>query len=388
MKQKLCVLLLTMSLLLSGCGWMDGNYIYISDHQEQRPETPTGDLTASSYLELEDILAQMVRNGTSEGLIYLSDYAQNMAESGMFVVSRWLTTKDPVGAYAIESVDYEIGSNSGKPAIAVSITYRHSPTEIQQIRHVKNTQQAEEALGTAMENLKSGIVMLIEEYEAVDFIQMVTDFAQTHPQTVMEIPHVTEAIYGSDKARIVELNFTYRSSRDALKLMRHQVEPVFEAATLYVSEDAPMLQQYAQLYSFLMERFDYRVQPSITPSYSLLHHGVGDSSAFAVVYQAMCRSVGLDCRIITGTRGGSPWTWNLIDLGGHYGHVDLLESNRLGEFHVLNSQEMQGYVWDYSAAPGDSEPEDPETLEKELENLMKTDPTEDTLSPEESENNP
>lgn len=380
-----------MSLLLTACGWMDGNYVHISDHEEKRPETPTADLTASSYLELENILAQMVRAGTTDGLIYLSDYAQNMAESGMFVVSRWLTTKDPVGAYAVEAVDYEIGSNSGKPAIALSISYRHTPTEIQQIRHVKNTQQAEDALGMALENLKSGIVMLVEEYEAVDYVQMVTDFAQSHPQTVMEIPHVTDAVYGSDKSRIVELNFSYRSSRDALKLMRHQVEPVFEAATLYVSEDAPMLQQYAQLYSFLMERFDYRIQPSITPSYSLLHHGVGDSNAFAIVYQAMCKSVGLDCRIITGTRGGNPWTWNLIDLGGHYGHVDLLESSRLGGFHVLNSQEMQGYVWDYSAAPGDSEPQDPETLQEELESLMEMDPTDeinDTLPLEESENNP
>ena len=386
MKQKLLILLLAISLLLTACGWMDGNYVHISDHEEKHPETPTGDLTASSYLELENILAQMVRAGTTEGLIYLSDYAQNMAESGMFVVSRWLTTKDPVGAYAVEAVDYEIGSNSGKPAIALSISYRHTPTEIQQIRHVKNTHQAEEALGLALENLKSGIVMLVEEYEAVDYIQMVTDFAQSHPQTVMEIPHVTDAIYGSAESRIVELNFSYRSSRDALKLMRHQVEPVFEAATLYVSEDAPMLQQYAQLYSFLMERFDYRIQPSITPSYSLLHHGVGDSNAFAIVYQAMCKSVGLDCRIITGTRGGNPWTWNLIDLGGHYGHVDLLESSRLGRFHVLNSQEMQGYVWDYSAAPGDSEPQDPETLQEELESLMETDPalgTDETFLPEE-----
>ena len=57
---------------------------------------------------------------------------------------------------------------------------------------------------------------------------------------------------------------------------------------------------------------------------------------------------------------------------------------------MLNSQEMQGYVWDYSAAPGDSAPQDPETLEEELDELMKTDPTEEstvTSSTENSENN-
>lgn len=358
MKQKLILLSLCLSLLLTGCGWMDGSYVHISDHKEHEPELQDENLTASSYLELQNILSQMVRKGTAEGLIYLSDYAQNTAESGMYVVSRWLTTKDPVGAYAVEDIDYEIGSNVGKPAIAVSFRYRHSPTEIQQIHQVKDTKQAEENLGYALEALKPGIVLLVEEYEAVDYVQMVKDYATSHPQTIMEIPRVTESVYGTDESRVVELNFSYRSSRDALKLMRHQVEPVFEAARLYVSESASSQQQYAQLCSFLMERFDYRIQSSITPAYSLLHHGVGDSSAFAIVYQAMCRSVGLDCRIITGTRGGEPFTWNLIDLGGHYGHVDLLRCSEIGEFHVLSREEMQGYVWDYSASPATDYPEE------------------------------
>ena len=372
MKKKYFLLLICMSLLLTGCGWMDGYYVHISDHQEQNIQIQDKTLTASSYLELQQVIAQMVRSGTSEGLIYLSDYAQGTAESSMYVVTRWLTSKDPVGAYAVDSLEYEIGANSGKPAIAVTINYRHSPTEIQQIRHVKNSNQAEAALGASLESLKPGIVMLVDEYEAVDYIQMVSDYAEAHPQTIMEIPHVAETVYGTGEERVVELNFSYRSSRDALKLMRRQVEPVFEAAKLYISEDAPMLQQYAQLYSFLMERFDYRIQSSITPSYSLLHHGVGDSKAFAIVYAAMCRSVNLDCRIINGTRDGSPWTWNLIDLGGHFGHMDLLQSSLAGGFHVLNSEEMQGYVWDYSAAPGDSMPESPEELQEELAQLLET----------------
>ena len=352
MKEKFLLLLLTISLLLTGCGWMDGSYVHISDHQEDGSGVQDQTLSASSYMELEDVLSQMIRTGTSEGLIYLSDYVRNMAESGMSVVSRWLTTKNPLGAYAVESIDYEIGSNSGKPAIAVTIHYRHSPMEIKQIHQVQTVESAEEAIGNALESLKSGVVILIEKYEDVDFIQMVTDYAILHPQTVMEIPHVTEEIYGTDQAKIVELSFSYRSSRDALKLMRQQVEPVFEAARLYVSEEAPMFQKYSQLYSFLMERFEYRNQSSITPAYSLLHHGVGDSNAFAIVYRAMCQSVGLQCEILTGSRDGEPWSWNLIDLGDHPGHIDLLQSSSAGGLHVLTAAEMQSYVWDYSAVPG------------------------------------
>ena len=340
-------------LLLTGCGWMDGNYVHITAHKEKEESVQDQVITVSSYGELQYQLESMIEKCIPDGVIFLSDYTQDMAESGMSVISRRLLTQDPLGAYAVEKIDYEVGSNSGKPAIAVSIQYRHSPMEIQQICQVKDMVQAGDVLGRALETVEAGMVMEIESYEAADFIQMAADYAQNHPESVMETPTVTVAVYGSGTSRIVELNFTYQTSRDVLKTMSQEVQPVFEAAKLYVSEDAPEIQRYAQLYSFLMERFDYRIQSSITPAYSLLHHGVGDSKAFACVYAAMCRSVGLDCRIITGTRDGEPWSWNLIALGDAFAHVDLIHCTVHGGFHTLEPDAVQRYVWDYSAAPGD-----------------------------------
>ena len=102
-------------------------------------------------------------------------------------------------------------------------------------------------------------------------------------------------------------------------------------------------------FGFLTERFDYKMDTSITPSYSLLYHGVGDSRAFAEVYAAMCRQAGLECMIVTGTRDGAPWTWNMVRDGGEYYHVDLLRNS--GNFREYTDMEMTGYVWDYSAYP-------------------------------------
>ena len=100
-----------------------------------------------------------------------------------------------------------------------------------------------------------------------------------------------------------------------------------------------------------MERFDYTLETSITPSYSLLCHGVGDSEAFASAFAAMCRRAGLECRIVSGTRAGEAWFWNLIREGDVYYHVDLLQSKSAGELQKLTQEQMQGYVWDYSAYP-------------------------------------
>ena len=100
-----------------------------------------------------------------------------------------------------------------------------------------------------------------------------------------------------------------------------------------------------------MERFNYKVETSITPAYSLLCHGVGDSEAFATVFAAMCRNAGLECHTVSGTRAGEAWFWNMIREGDVYYHVDLLQSKAAGQLQRWTDDQMQGYVWDYSAYP-------------------------------------
>ena len=100
-----------------------------------------------------------------------------------------------------------------------------------------------------------------------------------------------------------------------------------------------------------MERFDYSLETTITPAYSLLHEGVGDCTAFATVYAAMCRKAGLECHVVSGTREGEPWSWNLIYFMGNYFHVDLLFCSQTGGFAASLGSEMTDYEWDHSAYP-------------------------------------
>ena len=78
---------------------------------------------------------------------------------------------------------------------------------------------------------------------------------------------------------------------------------------------------------------------------------MGDSKAFADVYGAMCRQVGLECITVSGTRMGEAWHWNMVKVDGAYYHLDLLGSHRGGAFRLLTDDQMSGYVWDYSALP-------------------------------------
>ena len=131
--------------------------------------------------------------------------------------------------------------------------------------------------------------------------------------------------------------------------MQGQVQRVFASASLYIGQDDEEAQKYAQLFSFLTERFAYQLETSITPSYSLLCHGVGDSRAFALVYAAMCRRAGLNCETVAGTKDGEIYTWNVIADGNAYYYVDLIRCSQNGRFYPARQWEMGGYVWDYSA---------------------------------------
>lgn len=351
MKQKMIVSVLLMSLLLSGCGMFSRSYVSVEPHREPRQTMQTDSIKASNYLELLGALEKMIESGTEVAAIKIPDYPEDTIDYNMHMAIRHSKESDPIGSYAVADITYELGSSSGVPAVSVNISYHHSRSEIQRIRRAKDTRAAEKIVAQALKEYESGIVILVEEYEIRDFSQFVQDYAEENPQTVMESPQVSQRSYGTGRDRLVELIFTYQTSKDSLRRMQTQVQPVFDAAALYVSGEGEDSQKYSQLYAFLMERFDYKYETSITPAYSLLRHGVGDSRAVATVYAAMCRSAGLECMTITGTRAGEPWTWNIVLDNGCYYHVDLQRSNQNNQFRELTDNQMSAYVWDYSAYP-------------------------------------
>ncbi len=380
MKVKILLLLFAVCILLCGCSLFEGSYIHVTPYQEKADEAQSEAVSASNYQQLRSVVEAMVGQGVETGVINVADFDQDMVEKHMSDVVHHVRETYPVGAYAVEDIQYEVGTSSGRPAIAVTILYRHGRVEIQRIRTVQTMENAATLIGNALNNLDANIVLKVEEYVDTDFSQIVEDYAEQHPDTVMETPQVVAANYGTGTSRVVELTFTYQTNRDSLRNMQSQVQTVFDSAALYVSGQAAENQKYAQLYGFLMERFDYTLETSITPAYSLLSHGVGDSRAFAVVYGAMCRQAGLECKIVTGTKDGEPWVWNMIRESGCYYHVDLLRSSQSGGFREYIDEEMTGYVWDYSAYPQCVEPILPPVEEPPME----TEPTEEPV-PEETE---
>lgn len=353
MKRFTMCLCLAFCIGLCGCSWLDGSYVSVTPHRQQVTGGESQEVEASNYLQLRTVLENMVSVGMENQVIHVREFNPDKLESSLDMAVRYVKSSYPLGAYAVDAITYEIGTNGGVPAVAVQITYLHDRTEIQRIHRVSGMADLEKLIADALIQCDTSLVVLVENYVVTDVAQIVEDYAFSFPSRVMEMPAVTEQTYPNTGAqRVLEMKMSYQTSREVLRNMRSQVQRIFNSASLYVSGDAEEGRKYGQLYSFLMERFsEYQLKTSITPAYSLLNHGVGDSRAFATVYAQMCREAGLDCLAVVGTRNGEPWTWNMVREGEYYYHVDLLACRDGGNFREQTDDQMASYVWDYSAYP-------------------------------------
>ena len=346
-KRILTGLMVLSVLLLTGCGfWMNGEQLYVTPHRGNLQQVSDEIVDVQTYQQMRDALVQKIETGSSDLVVSVSSFDETTADFYVSTAVSHILKNTPIGAYAVEDITYEIGINRGKQVIAFHMTYRHSVGEIMQIKTAATQEDAITHITNTLNACDSLLVFYAKPYTDMDIALLVEDYANQHPDLVMEQPLVRVMVYpNSGQERIVEVSFTYQNSRADLRKMQEQVENIFTSAELYVQQ-TKVKETYTRLYSFLMERNDYTLETSITPAYSLLHHGVGDSRAFANVYGAMCRRVNLDCKVISGTKNGAPWFWNVVRYQGKYYHVDLLSGD---SFQMHKDADMTGYVWDYSA---------------------------------------
>lgn len=348
--KKILIPILLLMFMLSGCSaWLDGEYHSVKPHASDGSRLSDDVVTVSDYQQLRDALVEMVTSGRQQSTIYITDINLEDVDQYVYTAIMHVFQNSAIGAYAVEEIEFETGTSGGISAIAVDVTYIHGRQEILRIKKATNMDGVQNLISAALRNCDTSAVIKVDNYESLDIEQFVQEYINTNPHICMEQPQVTATIYPKQgKERVIEVFFTYQNSRTDLQMMQNTVSPIFSAAEMYVISSDDAGQKYEQLFSFLMERFDYKLETSITPVYSLLRYGVGDSKAFAMVYSIMCQNADMECRVVSGTKNGEAYYWNLIRFEDTDYHVDLLASSEAGEFTLMIPDEMTGYVWDYS----------------------------------------
>ena len=391
--KRIAALLIASCLLLSGCGrWMEGSYVSVTPYMSSNNTGGQDIQWIGNKEQLSDAIRYMVNQSVSEDIFFVRDYLENDLKTDMIMVRYDIMSKDPLGSYAVEDIQFETGINGGRFTLAVKIDFSRQRSEILRMKTMQGTKDVQSAIAAALSNMDTELVFYIQNYQETDFAQMVQDYAQANPDKVIEEPRVSVSLYPeTGENRVVELSFAYQTSRESLRNMQNQVKQIFESAKLYVSGAESDYEKLTRLYVFLTggvnsDRIAQQASgSSITPSYSLLRYGVGDAKAFAAVYAAMCRQAGVECYVVSGTRNGDAWFWNIVYNGDSYTHVDILRSVQAGYFRQRSDHEMDGYVWDYSEYPVcDGEAQEPvdQTEETTAAPEETTAPTDMTTAPE------
>lgn len=335
-------------LMLAGCSfWLQDTYISVKPYHVQEAGKEYEVITAKSYMDIRYALEGMVTDCVKSAIIAVPDFDEKTVDYYMSVATNYIIKNNAICAYAVDQISYEIGTSGGEMAIAVDIAYNYSRNTILRLKRVEDAGAAVEEMEAALQQYETEITLVISDYRETDFLQLAQDYVDENPQLCVEMPQLNVTLYPeSGKERVLVLSFTYWNSREVLRSMQNNVQEAF--SQLKVTGDTAQLKAVG-LYNYLMSQHDYKVETSITPSYSLLRHGVGDSKAFATIYAAMCRQIGVDCRVVSGARGGEAWHWNVIRDGEEVYYVDILRCMDNGTFALLQESQMKGYVWDYSA---------------------------------------
>lgn len=340
--ERMVIVVVIVCLLMTGCANVfDGHYSSAVPHLTSGSVEAGQKASANDRQELYDVLARMISEGKEEAVISVAGYDPDKLNVEMWEVRAQVENDHPIGAYAVDWISFK----EGKDALMVHIHYIHDRNEIRAIQSVTGTEALERKICQAVDRYDVGLVLYVQDYEDKDLVQVVQSYANENPHEIMEVPQVAVMTYPDrGDVRVVELRFTYQTDRDTLRSMREQVEPIFQKADQLAQGQAD---GYRKLYDFLIQGHDHHINASITPAYSLLKYGVGDSRAFAQVYDVMCRQAELECFVVSGTRDGASHYWNIVRWDGAYYHLDLLGDG----YELRTDQQMKGYVWDYSAYP-------------------------------------
>lgn len=344
-------LLAWMCLLLSGCDfWMNGSYSSVTPNLGNVTAGSQQDEEIYSYGNLLERLEETVEMGIQKATFSASRFDTDTLESYMQKATEQIMSNHPVGSFAVEQISYDVGNSGGRQAIGVNISYSRTKSEILGMSVARNMDEAKSLIQEALVKCDASLVMRIQAYEALDIVQIIQNYGEQNPHICIEIPQASVSTYpDSGLERVVEISFVYKNSREVLRSMQQTVLDSFAAAKRNLLPGDSMLVKIGKLYAYLMERHENTMGTSITPAYSVLRYGVGDSKAFSEVFAALCRWVGLNCETITGTRDGEAWCWNAICIDDSYYYLDLIQCWRNQTYQLKRFNQMTGYVWDYSA---------------------------------------
>ena len=158
MKWRLCAAVAALALLLSGCSsLLARSYTSVTPHSATPPaEGDSSILRVENYQELVNALIYLISLGEEEGTVRMYNYDQDVEQS-LSNACLEVVQEDPLGAYSVDFIRYDVTPIVSYYEAAVEITYRRTREQIRSLVNVTGTSAIRDEVRAALDEAKEAM---------------------------------------------------------------------------------------------------------------------------------------------------------------------------------------------------------------------------------------
>lgn len=344
------------------------DYLSVSTYVDDAHSADSDMTRVSDYGELKNALIQMFNNHETEGRLKFTDYDGSL-QNDIMMAYQEVKASNALASYAVNYISYDPSPIATYYEAAIYISYKHSESEISDIRFITGRSKLNEAFGEILSDLDTyAALRMTSATITVDEVkQAVYSAFAVDPASCVVMPELTVELHPeSGVQRIIELKLDYGLPANTLKKLRSELtDKLYEISggLSKTSEAAFALGAY----NALAKGCEYDALPPAadaegsqlssdyrSTAYGALAEGKADSLGIALAYCALCRTEGIECVVVTGTLDGEGHCWNIVKIDQTYYHVDVSGYGALGlEKTFMRSDQQMGekYAWDAASYP-------------------------------------
>ena len=203
MKLRLTALLLAMAMLLSGCASMlQRSYSSSAEHVEYAVTEDSSTLRAETYRGLVDAILYFVNEHAEQGVVRLYNYTTDV-DADLDAACQEVMQEDPLGAFAVKSIDCQSARIVSYYEVTVSLTYSHTAQEVDAIQLVTGTSSIRQKLRQAVSAFSPSLVLRSSYFtggESAVRAMAVQAYYDT-AQSAFGMPDISVAVYPDSGAQ-------------------------------------------------------------------------------------------------------------------------------------------------------------------------------------------
>ena len=371
MKKRIAAMLLAMFMIveLSACtGIFQKEYLSVSEYEDDPQTIANSDIArVYDYAGLKNAIISMVVDHRTEGKLRFTDYDGNI-QGDLSQALLEVKAENALAGFAVNYMSSNLSSIMTYYEATVYIKYKRTQTEIDDIEYISGKALLADAIEPLMDEMGSYLALRITSASITqdEVVSAINSVYSNNPAICVVQPNVTVTIYPEiGLQRIIEIELEYGWKTTELQKMKLELNERIQT----LSERAYSIQpeDYARsLYGRLAQSCSYDPTGNLRSGRSELNSGLGataygalveklaDSRGLAAAYSALCYQAGIECEIIDGLLDGEEHSWNMIELGGRWYHVDASAYYSAGleqSFSQTDSQMLGRYEWDAEKYP-------------------------------------